>query len=108
MESTLLSAKSSWPVQLNPCRAPSTSAKKGSLRRPAQIRMGPARTGRGVPSKLTGRESVSISPAGSGCWAWLPVAYQTVPVCVPFWNGEKVKVKAMSARWSPSLSMLMR
>ena len=58
MESTLLSAKSSWPVQTNPCRAPSTSAKNGSLRSPAHSRMGPAWTGRGVASKLTGRESV--------------------------------------------------
>jgi hypothetical protein len=108
MESTLLSAKSSWPVQANPCRAPSTSAKNGSLRRLAHSRIGPTRTGRGVLSKLTGRESVSCSPTGSGRWAWSPVAYQTVPVWMPFSNWVKVNVKAMSAWLSPSLSMLIR
>ena len=70
--------------------------------------MGPAWTGRAVPSKLTGREAVSCSPAGSGCWASTPVAYQAVPVCAPFLNAENVKVKAMSAWLSPSLSMLIR
>jgi len=54
MESTLLSAKSSCPVHWNPCRAPSTSAKNGSLRNPVNSRTRPARTGRAVPSKLTG------------------------------------------------------
>ena len=108
MESTLLSAKSSCPVHLSPCRAPSTSAKNGSLRSPADSRIGPAWTGRAVPSKLTGRESVSCSPPGSGCLAWLPVAYQAVPVCMPFSNSEKVKVNAMSASASPSVSMLIR
>src|SRR5271165_692461 len=52
--------------------------------------------GRAVPSKLTGRESVSTSPAGSGWRAWGPVAYQAVPVCVPFSYAEKVKVNATS------------
>ena len=70
MESTLLSAKSSCPVQSNPCRAPSTSAKNGSLRSPAASRTAPAWTGRTVPSKLTGRELVSCSPTGPGCLAW--------------------------------------
>ena len=54
IESTLLSAKSSCPVQAKPCRAPSTSAKNGSLRSPANSRIRPAWTGRAVPSKLTG------------------------------------------------------
>jgi len=49
MESTLLSAKSSCPVQTNPCRAPSTSAKNGSLRSPADSRIGPAWTARAGP-----------------------------------------------------------
>jgi len=96
MESTLLPAKSSCPVQAKPCRAPSTSAKNGSLRSAADSRIVPAWTGRAVPSKLTGRESVSCSPAGSGWRACGPVAYQAVPVCVPFWYAEKVKVNAMS------------
>ena len=108
MESTLLSAKSSCPVHWNPCRAPSTSAKNGSLRSPADSRIGPAWTGWAVPSKLTGRDAVSRSPAGSGCLAWAPVAYQAVPVCLPFSYPEKVKVKATSACASPLVSMLIR
>jgi len=61
-----------------------------------------------VPSKLTGIDSASTSPAGSGWRAWLPVAYQAVPVCLPLSNAEKVKVKATSAWESPSVSMLIR
>ncbi len=108
MESTLLSAKSSCPVQTKPCRAPSTSAKNGSLRSPAHSRIRPAWTGRAVPSKLTGKSRASTSPAGSGWRAWAPVAYQAVPVCLPFSYSEKVKVNAMSAWLSPSVSMLIR
>src|ERR1700749_2532821 len=67
IESTLLSAKSSCPVQANPCRAPSTSAKNGSLRSPAASRIPFASTGWAVPSKLTGKPSARTSPPGS---AW--------------------------------------
>ena len=70
MELTLLSAKSSCPVHWKPCRAPSTSAKNGSLRSPADSRIGPAWTGRAVPSKLTGIDSASTSPTGPGWRAW--------------------------------------
>ena len=84
IESTLLSAKSSCPVQTKPCRAPSTSAKNGSLRSPANSRIRPALDWAGrVPSKLTGMASASTSPPGSGWRAWAPVAYQAVPVCLP-------------------------
>ena len=65
-ESTLLPAKSSCPVQTNPCRAPSTLAKNGSLRSPADSRIGLAWTGWTVPSKLTGMSEASTSPDGSG------------------------------------------
>jgi hypothetical protein len=41
-------------------------------------------------------DCASTSPAGSGWRAWAPVAYQAVPVCVPFSYAEKVKVNAMS------------
>ena len=37
-----------------------------------------------------------------------PVAYQAVPVWVPFSYSEKVKVNATSAWLSPSVSMLIR
>jgi hypothetical protein len=59
-----------------------------------------------VLSKLTGRESVSTWPTGSGWRAWAPVAYQAVPVCVPLLYPEKVKVNATSA--CRSVSMLIR
>ncbi len=108
MESTLLSAKSSCPVHWNPCRAPSTSAKNGSLRSPANSRIRPAWTGCAVPSKLTGIDSASTSPAGSGWRAWAPVAYLAVPVCLPFSYSEKMNVNATSAWSSPSVSMLIR
>ena len=85
IESTLLPAKSSCPVQTKPCRAPSTSAKNGSLRSPANSRIRPAWTGCAVPSKLTGISLLSTSPAGSGWRACAPVAYQAVPVCLPSW-----------------------
>jgi hypothetical protein len=61
-----------------------------------------------LPSKLTGMDSASTLPAGSGCWASGPVAYQAVPVWAPFWYSEKVNVNAMSASASPSVSMLIR
>ena len=51
---------------------------------------------------------MSSSPAGPGWRAWAPVAYQAVPVWVPFWYAEKVNVNAMSAWLSPSVSMLIR
>ena len=108
MESTLLPAKSSCPVQTNPCRAPSTSAKNGSLRSPAHSRIPPAWTGCTVLSKLTGMSAASTSPAGSGWRAWAPVAYQAVPVCVPFSYSENTNVSAMSAWLSPSVSTLIR
>ena len=110
MESTLLPAKSSCPVHFIPCRAPSTSAKNGSLRSAADSRIPcpSTTTVRSVPSKLTGKESASTWPAGSGCWASEPVAYQTVPVWLPFWYSENVSVNAMSARVSLSVSMLIR
>ena len=108
MQSTLLSAKSSCPVHCSPCRAPSTSAKNWSLRSPANSRIAPAWMGRAVPSKLTARESVSCSQAGSAWLAWLPVACQAVPVWVPLLYWEKLKIKAMSGSLSPLLSMLIR
>ena len=108
IESTLLAAKSSCPVQANPCRAPSTSAKNGSLRSPAASRIPFASTGWAVPSKLTGKPSASTSPPGSAWRAWAPVAYQAFPVCLPFSYSEKTKVNAMSAWLSPSVSMLIR
>jgi hypothetical protein len=104
MESTL----SSGPVQPSPGQAPSTSAKNRPLRRPANSRIGPTWTGRAIPSKLTGRDAVSCWPAGWGHLAWLPAAYQAVPVCLPFSNSEKVKVNAASAFASALLSMLIR
>ena len=61
-----------------------------------------------MPSKLTGMDSVSTSPPGSGCRAWPPVAYQAVPVCLPFSYSENTNVNAMSAWLSPSVSMLIR
>ena len=85
MELTLLPAKSSCPVQAKPCRVPSMSAKNGSLRRPASSRIWPAWTGRAMPSKLTGIDSASTSPTGSGWQASGPVAYQMVPVWWPSW-----------------------
>ena len=45
---------------------------------------------------------------GLGLAGLVAVAYQAVPDCLPFWNGVKVKVKAMSACESPLVSMLMR
>ena len=110
MEVTLLPAKLSCPVQAKPCRVPSRSAKNGSLRSPASSRTGPAWTGGAMPSKLTGIDSASTCPAGSGWRAWSPVAYQAVPVCAPPWYSEKVKVKvkATSACASPSVSTLIR
>ena len=108
MESTLLSAKSSCPVHWNPCSAPSTSAKNGSLRSPAHSRIRPACTGCAVPSKLTGIVSARTCPAGPGWRASAPVAYQAVPVCVPSCSSENTKVNATSAWLSPSLSMLIR
>ena len=101
-------AKSSCPVQTKPCRAPSTSAKNGSLRSPANSRIRPAWTGWAVPSKLTGMDEASTWPPGSAWRAWAPVAYQAVPVCVPFSYSEKVNVNATSAWLSPSVSMLIR
>ena len=50
----------------------------------------------------------STSPAGSGWRACAPVAYQAVPVCLPFSYSEKVNVNATSAWLSPSVSMLIR
>ena len=108
MESTLLPAKSSCPVHWKPCRAPSTSAKNGSLRSPVNSRIRPAWMGWAVPSKLTGKSAPSTSPAGSARRASAPVACQAVPVCVPFSYSEKVNVNAMSAWLSPSVSMLIR
>ena len=104
----MLPAKSSCPVQAKPCRAPSTSAKNGSLRSPAHSRIRPAWTGRAVPSKLTGMSEASTSPAGSSWRACAPVAYLAVPVCVPFWYSENMNVNATSAWLSPSVSMLIR
>jgi hypothetical protein len=49
MESTLLPAKSSGPVHWKPGNVPSTSAKKGSLRSPADSRIRPD------PGTWTGR-----------------------------------------------------
>jgi hypothetical protein len=89
-------------------QAPSTSAKNGSLRSPANSRIRPARTGFAVPSKLTGISAASTSPAGSRWRASAPVAYQTVPVCLPFSYSENSNVNATSAWWSPSVSMLIR
>ena len=66
------------------------------------------RTGRAVPSKLTGTFEASTSPAGSGWRACAPVAYQTVPVWVPFTYSENTNVNATSAWLSPSVSMLIR
>jgi hypothetical protein len=90
---------------------PSTSAKKGSLRSPAdsRIRLDPGTwTGRAVPSKLTGIDSASTSPAGPGWRARAPVAYQAVPVCPPLSYSENTNVNAMSAYASPSVSTLIR
>ena len=101
-------AKSSCPVQTNPCRAPSTSAKNGSEHSPAASRIRPAWTGWAVPSKLTGMSAARTSPAGPGWRAAAPVAYLAVPVCRPFSYSEKVNVNATSAWWSPSVSMLIR
>jgi hypothetical protein len=97
IESTLLSAKSSCPVQAKPCRAPSTSAKNGSERSPANSRIRPAWTGCAVPSKLTGMSLLSTSPAGSGWRACAPVAYLAIPVCLPFSYSENTNVNEMSA-----------
>ena len=108
IESTLLSAKSSCPVHSKPCRAPSTSAKNGSLRSPANSRIRPAWTGWAVPSKLTGMSSLSTSPTGSGWRACAPVAYLAVPICLPFSYSENTNVNATSAWLSPSVSMLIR
>ena len=71
-------------------------------------RQRPAWTGGAMPSKLTGIDSASTSPAGSGWRAAAPVAYQAVAVCRPPWYSEKVKLNATSASESPSLSMLNR
>ena len=46
--------------------------------------------------------------AGSGWRAWAPVAYQAVPVCLPFSYSENTNVNATSAWLSPSVSMLIR
>ena len=108
IESTLLPAKSSCPVQTKPCRAPSTSAKNGSLRSPAHSRIRPAWTGRAVPSKLTGMSEAITSPPGSSWRATAPVAYQAVPVCFPSASSENTNVNATSAWLSPSVSMLIR
>jgi hypothetical protein len=87
----------SGPVRPSPGRAPSTPAKNRPLRRPALSRIGPTWTGRARPSKLTGSDAASRWPAGSGHLAWLPAAYQAIPVCLPCSNSEKVKVNATSA-----------
>ena len=50
----------------------------------------------------------STSPAGSGWRACAPVAYQAVPVCLPFSYSENMNVNATSAWLSPSVSMLIR
>ena len=68
----------------------------------------PAWTGWALASKLTGMNEASTSPTGPGWRAWAPVAYQAVPVCLPFWNSENVNVNATSACASPSVSMLIR
>ena len=69
----------------------------------------PARLDRLRRAVEADRDSLlSTSPAGSGWRACVPVAYQPVPVCLPFWYSEKVKVNATSAWLSPSVSMLIR
>jgi hypothetical protein len=40
---------------------------------------------------------MSTSPEGSGWRAWLPVAYQALPVCRPSSSSENVKLRAASA-----------
>src|SRR6266852_6581909 len=45
IDRTLFPAKSSCPVHWNPCSAPSTSAKNGSLRTPANSRIPPGLDG---------------------------------------------------------------
>ena len=62
--------------------------------------------GRAVEADREGRGELLAGRLGLAGLA--PVAYQAVPVCLPFSYSEKVNVNATSAWLSPSVSMLIR
>ena len=108
IESTLLPAKSSCPVQTNPCSAPSTSAKNGSLRSPVNSRIRPACTGWAVPSKLTGMfvgEHLAGRFGLAGLGAGGVPGGPGLPAVLVLGEGERERDVGLR---SPSVSMLIR
>src|SRR5919106_2944869 len=120
---TFLSPKKSLPLKLRSFSKPeigypacasatprptTTSAKKGSLRRPAKNRYSPdVVTTASVPVD-TGAFSTMTSPCASGRRASPPVARYTVAVWGAPCSWENTTLYAISASASPSVSTLKR